>query len=142
MFSHRVTLFELFGFKVHVDASWLLLAVLVVWSLASAYFPPVLPGYSATTYWWMGVAGLIGLCLSIVAHELAHSLVARHYDMPIRGITLFVFGGVAEMEDEPTSAKGELLMAIAGPAMSMVMAVVFTILAGLGDIEPGPASCP
>ncbi len=132
MFGHRVTLFELFGFKVHVDASWLLLAVLVVWSLATAYFPPVLPGFPATTYWWMGVAGLIGLGFSIVVHELAHSLVARRFDMPIRGITLFVFGGVAEMEDEPTSAKGELLMAIAGPAMSLAMAVVFSILAGLG----------
>ena len=132
MFRHRVTLFQLFGFKVHVDASWLLLAVLVVWSLATAYFPPVLPGYPMATYWWMGVAGLIGLGFSIVVHELAHSLVARRYDMPIRGITLFVFGGVAEMEDEPTSAKGELLMAIAGPAMSLAVAVAFAILAGLG----------
>ncbi len=132
MFGHRVTLFELFGFKVHVDASWLLLAVLVVWSLATAYFPPVLPGYPAATYWWMGVAGLIGLGFSIVVHELAHSLVARRFDMPIRGITLFVFGGVAEMEEEPTSAKGELLMAIAGPAMSLAVAIAFTILAGLG----------
>ena len=132
MFAHRVTLFELFGFKVHVDASWLLLAVLVVWSLATAYFPPVLPGYPIKTYWWMGVAGLIGLGVSIVVHELAHSLVARRFDMPIRGITLFVFGGVAEMEDEPTSAKGELLMAIAGPAMSLAMAIVFALLARIG----------
>ena len=132
MFAHRVTLFELFGFKVHVDASWLLLAVLVVWSLATAYFPPVLPGYPIKTYWWMGVAGLIGLGVSIVVHELAHSLVARRFDMPIRGITLFVFGGVAEMEDEPTSAKGELLMAIAGPAMSLAMAIVFALLARVG----------
>lgn len=133
MFRHRLTLFELFGFKVHVDASWLLLAVLVIWSLATAYFPPVLPGFPTATYWWMGVAGLIGLGFSIVVHELAHSLVARRYDMPIRGITLFVFGGVAEMEEEPTSAKGELLMAIAGPAMSLAVAIACAILARLGS---------
>ena len=132
MFAHRITLFELFGFKVHVDASWLLLAVLVVWSLATEYFPPVLPGYPPSTYWWMGVAGLIGLCFSIIVHELAHSLVARRFDMPIRGITLFVFGGVAEMAEEPTSAKGELLMAAAGPAMSLAVAMAFALLAGLG----------
>lgn len=132
MFAHRVTLFQLFGFKVHVDASWLLLAVLVVWSLATAYFPPLLPGYPPATYWWMGVAGLIGLGFSIVVHELAHSLVARRFDMPIRGITLFVFGGVAEMEEEPTSAKGELLMAAAGPAMSLAVALGFALLAKLG----------
>ncbi len=132
MFAHRLTLFELFGFKVHVDASWLLLAVLVVWSLATAYFPPLLPGYPVATYWWMGVAGLIGLGFSIVVHELAHSLVARQFDMPIRGITLFVFGGVAEMEEEPTSAKGELLMAAAGPAMSLAVALGFGLLARLG----------
>ena len=80
----------------------------------------------------MGIAGLIGLGFSIVVHELAHSLVARRFDMPIRGITLFVFGGVAEMEEEPTSAKGELLMAIAGPAMSLAVSLAFAVLAGLG----------
>ena len=133
MFAHRITLFELFGFKVQIDASWLLLAVLIVWSLAEGYFPQVLPGLAGATYFWMGIAGLIGLGFSIVVHELAHSLVARRFDMPIRGITLFVFGGVAEMAEEPTSAKGELLMAIAGPAMSLAVAAVFTVLAALGS---------
>ena len=132
MFGRRFVLFELFGFKVHVDASWLLLAVLVVWSLATAYFPQALPGYPDAVYMWMGVAGLIGLGFSIVVRELAHSLVARRFNMPIRGITLFVFGGVAEMQEEPTSAIGELLMAIAGPIMSLVVALAFWILAGLG----------
>ncbi len=142
MFEHRLTLFELFGFKVHVDASWLLLAVLVVWSLARFYFPAVLPDHSEATYLFMGIAGLIGLGFSIVVHELAHSLVARRFDMPIRGITLFVFGGVAEMEDEPTSAKGELLMALAGPAMSLFVSIVFSVLAGLaaGPEGAGPAA--
>jgi Zn-dependent protease len=130
VFAYRLELFRLFGFSVKVDASWLLLAALIVWSLAVGYFPAVAPDLQTATYWWMAVIGLIGLALSIVVHELAHSLVARRYDMPIRGITLFIFGGVAEMQDEPTSAKGELWMALAGPAMSIAVAVVFGLLAG------------
>lgn len=129
MFRNSITLFRLFGFRVGVDASWLLLAVLVVWSLAVGYFPWVAPGHAARTYWLMGVAGLIGLAFSIVFHELAHALVARRYHMPIRGITLFIFGGVAEMEEEPTSAKAEFWMALAGPAMSFLVAAVFWLAA-------------
>lgn len=127
MFANRLKLFELFGFKVHVDASWILLAVLITWSLAAGYFPNAAPGMTAATYWWMGIAGLIGLAASIVVHEFAHSLVARRYDIPIKGITLFVFGGVAEMDEEPETAKGEALMAIAGPLMSVAVAAVFFV---------------
>ncbi|WP_197427470.1 site-2 protease family protein [Bradyrhizobium retamae] len=100
----------------------------LVWTLSVGYFPQASPGLEPAFYWAMGVAGLLGLAVSIVLHELAHAVVARQYDMPIRGITLFVFGGVAEMEDEPTSAKGEFLMAIAGPIMSLGLAIVFYLL--------------
>lgn len=131
MFDRSLTLFRLFGFRVGVDASWLLLAVLIVWTLAVGYFPAAYPGLEPASYWAMGVAGLLGLAVSIVLHELAHALVARRFNMPIRGITLFVFGGVAEMEDEPTSAKGEFWMALAGPVMSVVLAVVFYLLVAL-----------
>lgn len=125
MFAYRITLFELMGFKVRIDISWIVLAMLVVWSLAAGYFPEVAPDYHPLTYWWMALGGLLGLAFSIVIHEFAHSLVARRYGMPIKGITLFIFGGVAEMHDEPENAKGEFLMAIAGPAMSIAVAVVF-----------------
>ncbi|ANW00901.1 site-2 protease family protein [Bradyrhizobium icense] len=128
MFDRSLTLFRLFGFRVGIDASWLLLAVLIVWTLSVGYFPQSFPGREPASYWAMGVAGLLGLAVSIVLHELAHAVVARRYDMPIRGITLFVFGGVAEMEDEPTSAKGEFLMAVAGPIMSLGLAVFFYLL--------------
>ncbi|MEW5727565.1 MAG: site-2 protease family protein, partial [Pseudomonadota bacterium] len=76
------------------------------------------------TYWVMAGVGLIGLALSIIVHELAHSLVARRYDMPITGITLFVFGGVAEMSEEPATPKAEFLMAAAGPLMSVAIAAL------------------
>lgn len=121
MFQYRVTLFRLLGFAVRVDASWLLLAFFITWSLARGYFPGLLPGRSLATYWWMGAAGALGLFISILLHEFSHSLVARRYGLPIRGITLFIFGGVAEMETEPPSAKSEFLMAIAGPIASLVI---------------------
>jgi Zn-dependent protease/CBS domain-containing protein len=73
----------------------------------------------------MGIAGALGLFLSIVFHELSHSLVARNYGVPMGGITLFIFGGVAEMSKEPENAKSELLMAIAGPIASIVAGAIF-----------------
>ncbi|MGH6948934.1 MAG: site-2 protease family protein [Kiloniellales bacterium] len=132
MFFHRVTLFRLLGFTVRVDASWLLLAILIVWSLAGGYFPQLLAGYDTGTYIWMGVAGAIGLLFSIVFHELSHSLIARRFGMPIEGITLFLFGGVAEMHEEPSSAKGEFLMAVAGPLASLLLAALFYGFSALG----------
>lgn len=124
MFGKSYKLFKLFGFEVKVDASWLILAVLVTWSLAEGVFPYYFAGFSRETYWLMGVAGVIGLLLSIVIHEFSHSLVARRFGMPIRGISLFIFGGVAEMTEEPPSAKSEFLMAVVGPATSLALAVL------------------
>jgi Zn-dependent protease len=122
MIGRRFTLFALFGFPIRVDASWLALAVLVVWSLATGYFPAEAPGRADALYWVMGGLGLAGLASSLVVHELSHALVARRFRMRISGITLFIFGGVAEMADEPPSARAEFLMAIAGPAASFVVA--------------------
>ena len=126
MVFHRFRLFSLFGFQVWVDASWLLLGTLVAWTLAEGVFPVALPGLAAATYWWMGIAATIGLMFSLVFHETAHSLVARHYGIEIRGITLFIFGGVAEMAGEPESARGEFLMALAGPVASLLLAVMLS----------------
>ncbi|MGE5293224.1 MAG: site-2 protease family protein [Solirubrobacterales bacterium] len=128
MFGKSIHLFTIWGFKVGIDLTWLLLAVLVAWSLAASLFPAYFPGYSTATYWWMGIAGAVGLFISIVFHEFWHSLVARHYGLPMKGITLFIFGGVAEMSDEPQNAKTELLMAIAGPISSVVLAGIFLLL--------------
>ena len=125
MFTRRFTLFRLFGFEVRLDLTWFLLAFLVTWSLAQGLFPYLTPGLAEATYWWMGVAGAAGLLFSIVFHELSHALVARRYDLPIHGITLFIFGGVAEMQQEPQTAKSEFYMALAGPIASFLLAFVF-----------------
>ncbi len=122
MFGKRVTLFKLFDFAVRIDLSWLVILVLVVASLSAGVFPSEYPDLAWPTYLAMGLSAAVGLFGSIVVHELCHSLVARRYGLPMKGITLFIFGGVAEMEDEPASPKAEVLMALAGPAASVAVA--------------------
>ncbi|MGD8329042.1 MAG: site-2 protease family protein [Acidobacteriota bacterium] len=117
-------LFEVFGFEVKIDPSWFIIFFLVAWSLATGWFPGVDAGFDAATLWTMGFAGALLLFVSVVLHELSHSLVARRFGIEMRGITLFLFGGVAEMTDEPPSARAELLVALAGPAASVVIAAV------------------
>jgi Zn-dependent protease/predicted transcriptional regulator len=124
LFGSRITLFRLFGFEVRIDASWLIIAVLIAWSLAEGYFPRFYPGLRPGEYWAMGVAGAIALFASVIFHELFHSLVARHHGMHMKGITLFIFGGVAEMGEEPPSAKAEFQMAVAGPFASVLIGFV------------------
>ena len=124
MFGRRVTLFKLLGFEVRIDISWTIIAVLITWSLASGFFPHYYKNLSAGTYLLMGVMGALGLFASIVVHELSHSLIARKFGLPMKGITLFIFGGVAEMEDEPPSAQAEFFMAIAGPLTSIFIGFV------------------
>ena len=125
MFTRRFTLFKLFGFEVKLDLSWLVLGFLVAWSLAQGMFPSIVPGLARETYWLMGVAGAFGLLFSIIFHELSHALVARRRGLRMHGITLFIFGGVAEMAEEPRDAKTEFLMAVGGPIASFVLAFVF-----------------
>lgn len=124
MFGRSITLFKIFGFSIRLDASWILIAILVTWSLAMGVFPYAYPELSHADYWWMGIAGAVLFFASIVVHELCHSLVANHYKLPMRGITLFIFGGVAEMGGEPQSAKIEFLMAIAGPLSSIAIGFI------------------
>ncbi len=142
MFGKRLTLFKLFGFSVRVDLSWVVIALLVSWSLASGFFPDRYKNLPVSMYWIMGLLGALGLFVSIIFHELCHSLVARRYGLEMKGITLFIFGGVAEMDDEPPSARAEFMMAAAGPASSIVLALFFYMAARFGKsaMWPGPVS--
>ncbi|RJP65892.1 MAG: CBS domain-containing protein [Candidatus Abyssobacteria bacterium SURF_17] len=138
MFGKSIKLFKLFGFSVKVDMSWIIIAILVAWSLSVGLFPHQFKGLAARTYWLMGIVGALGLFASIIFHEMCHSLVARQFGLPMKGITLFIFGGVAEMDDEPPSAKAEFMMAIAGPISSIVLAVGFYAVSLLGKSAPWP----
>jgi len=140
MFGKKIHLFSLFGFKVSLDLTWVLLAVLVTWSLATGLFPHYFEGLSTRVYWWMGVAGAAGLFISIVFHEFSHSLVARRFGLPMKGITLFIFGGVAEMDEEPPSPGAEFFMAIAGPIASVLLGGILYAAATLGTALTWPDS--
>ena len=109
------------GIPIRVHASWFLVFFFVSWTLATEYLPDALPGLSVSRYWGMGAAAALLLFLSVLLHELGHSYVAQRYRIPIGQITLFIFGGVAQMRAEPPSPKAEFLIAIAGPLVSFAL---------------------
>lgn len=125
MFQRRIAIGKLLGFEIRFDLTWLMLVAFIVWTLSAGFFPAAYAELSTATYVWMGILGAAGLFASIVLHELAHSVVGRHLGMEVHGITLFAFGGAAELGDEPKTPRVEFLMAIAGPAMSVVLAGLF-----------------
>lgn len=128
--SGSVLRFRLLGVEINVHASWVLIALLIAWSLASGAFPALYEGLPAGGYWLMALIAVVGLAVSIVLHELAHTLVGRAYGLSVDRITLFLFGGVAELHEEPKAPRAELLMALAGPALSVVLGFVFALAAG------------
>jgi Zn-dependent protease/CBS domain-containing protein len=109
------------GIPIHVHASWFVVFFFVTWSLATGYLPETLPGLSAPRYWGMGGIAALLLFLSVLLHELGHSYVALRYQIPIRQITLFIFGGMAHMGKEPPSPLAEFLIAMAGPLVSLIL---------------------
>ncbi len=129
MFGESFILFRVLGFEIRANVTWLFLALLVTWSLAAGFFPFVYPDLDSSTYWAMALVGMLGLFFSLLFHELAHSVVARSYGLPVRRITLFLFGGVAEMEAEPKEPRIEFWMAIAGPIASVLLGAAFYLLA-------------
>jgi Zn-dependent protease len=124
-----------------VGASWsaLLIAALIAWSLAGSLLPAEVPGLAPAAYWLAGLAGA-GLFLgSLLAHEVGHALVARRAGLRVRGITLWLLGGVAQLEDEPASPGDELRVAIVGPAVSLALGVGFGLAAVALAVLGGPA---
>src|SRR5438093_10644791 len=112
---------RIFGIDVRIHVSWLLIFFLVVLSLSDQVFPSRFPQWSNQKS--LVVAAITAFLFfgSVLAHELAHSLVARRFKMSVSSITLFLLGGVANLTKEPPSAKAEFFMAIAGPATSLVI---------------------
>lgn len=109
------------GIPIHLHASWFVVFFFVTWSLATGYLPETLPGLSIPRYWGMGGIAALLLFLSVLLHELGHSYVALRYQIPIRQITLFIFGGMAHMGKEPPSPRAEFLIAMAGPLVSLIL---------------------
>jgi Zn-dependent protease/CBS domain-containing protein len=126
------TIGRIAGITVSIHPSWFIVYVLFAWS-ATVMVPVVAPQLSRTSGVLLGCIAALALFASVVAHEFAHALVARRLGIPIAGITLFLFGGVAMIVREPDSPRDELRVALAGPALSLVLAAAFATLATLAN---------
>jgi Zn-dependent protease/CBS domain-containing protein len=113
------------GIPIRLHFSWFIVFALITWSLSTFYFPDAAPDLPAASYWVRGALAALLLFASIALHELGHSLVARRHGVAIESITLFIFGGVAQMKGEPPHPRAELRIALAGPLTSLVLAAAF-----------------
>jgi len=126
-----LSLGRILGIPIRLHASWVLIAILVTWSLANGYFPQENPGWSTATYWVVGGIASLLFFGSVLLHELGHSVLALREGVPVKSITLFIFGGVAQIGREPPTAGAEFRIAIAGPLTSLGLAALF---GGLGAL--------
>lgn len=125
------------GIQINLDWSWLVILALFTGSLATGHFPQTVPGQSSVTYLGAGLLASLLLFASVIAHELGHSLVARRYGVPVKDITLYIFGGLSNLEHEPKTPGAEFLIAAIGPAVSLVLGAAFWLLSlPLGGILP------
>src|SRR5256714_6749028 len=116
------------GIDIDINVSWIIILVLLTVSLATGWFPQLYPGWSTATYWVVGLISALLLFVSVLLHELAHSFVARRRGLPVKNITLFIFGGVSNIEREPTSPGVEFQMAFVGPLTSLLIGAVCFLL--------------
>jgi Zn-dependent protease/CBS domain-containing protein len=119
-----IALGRVFGIPLFLDYSWFLIFALLTWLLAAKYYPVEIQGWSTALYWVLGAVTAILLFVSVLLHELSHSVVAMQYKINVRQITLFIFGGVSDIAGEPTRPSAEFWIAIAGPFMSFAIAIV------------------
>lgn len=130
---------SILGFEIRIDYSWFIIFFLILWSLSAGFFPQVLPDRDTAVYVAMGIAGALLFFGSILAHELSHSLVARAKGIPVEGITLFLFGGIAHTRLEAEDPSDEIQIAGIGPLLSFVLGAVFWGIGWLGGRLGWPA---
>ncbi|MDH7481261.1 MAG: site-2 protease family protein [Armatimonadota bacterium] len=128
----NIKLGRLLGVPISIDISWFVIFALIVYTLAEYYFPRASPEFTKAMNWLAGLIAALLLFASVLLHELMHSYVAKKNGIEIGGITLFIFGGVSKLKDEPQTPASELAMALAGPATSFFLAGAFWLLALLG----------
>ncbi len=131
-----IRLGRLFGIEIGFNWSLVFIFVLIAWTLATGVLPQDVPGQGTGAYWMAGAAGAIVFYACLLAHELSHALVARRNGMKVAGITLWLFGGVSQLEGEPKSAGAEALIAGVGPLTSFAVALTALGLALATSANP------
>src|SRR5260370_18707435 len=116
------------GIEIDINVSWIVILVLLTVSLATGWFPQLYPGGSTATYWVVGLISSLLLFVSVLLHELAYSIVARRRGLTVKNITLFIFGGVSNIEQEPKDPGIEFQVAVVGPLTSILIGVVCFLL--------------
>jgi Zn-dependent protease/CBS domain-containing protein len=119
-----ITFGRVFGIRLVVSPSWFLVFGLVTYSLAALYFPAQYRGWPTAHYWGIALSTSLLFFASVLLHELAHSLVALRFRIPVRSITLFIFGGVSHIAHDARSPRVEFLIALAGPVTSLLLGVL------------------
>ena len=137
--TDHIQIARVIGIPIHLHFSWLIIFGLIVWTLSTGYFPAQYPDLPASSYWAKGLVASVLFFVSILLHELGHAVVALRHGLRTRSITLFIFGGVAQLEKDPKDGGAEFWMAAAGPAMSLTLAGVFYACAILPFVGPSAA---
>jgi Zn-dependent protease/CBS domain-containing protein len=128
MNRHTIPLGRILGIPIGLDYSWFLIFGLITWTMAVGYYPREFKDWPVYLYWIMGAATAIMLFVSVLLHELGHSVVAMSYKIPVRSITLFIFGGISRIGAEPATARAQFWISIAGPAVSFALGGFFFLL--------------
>jgi Zn-dependent protease len=137
MNRHTIPLGRILGIPIGLDYSWFLIFVLLTWTMAVGYYPAEFKNWPIAQYWIVGAMTAIMLFVSVLLHELGHSVVAIRYKVPVRSITLFIFGGLSQIGTEPPTAGAGFWISIAGPAVSFALAALFGLLQSIvSNIEP------
>jgi Zn-dependent protease/CBS domain-containing protein len=138
--TDRIQIARVMGIPIYVHFSWVIIFGLIVWTLSTGYFPAQYPDLPASSYWAKGLVASLLFFTSILLHELGHALVALRHGLRTRSITLFIFGGVAQLEKDPKDGRAEFWMAAAGPVVSLALAGLFYMCAALPFVGPSAAA--
>jgi Zn-dependent protease/CBS domain-containing protein len=138
--TDHIQIARVIGIPIYLHFSWLIVFSLIVWTLSTGYFPAQYPDLPASSYWAKGLVASFLFFVSILLHELGHAVVALRHGLRTRSITLFIFGGVAQMERDPRDGRAEFWMAAAGPAVSLALAGLFYACAALPFVGPSTAA--
>ena len=122
-----ISLGKFLGIPIKIHLNWFITAVLVTWSLSAGYFPYEFPGWQPSMYWVAGLITSLFFFGSVLAHELAHAVVAQHEGIRVQDITLFILGGLANITEEPETPISEFRIVAAGPLMSLILSVLLLI---------------